>query len=204
MSDPRAWYSAVLYWPVKFLGTRRAHPCLKGSRFVHWCAVVLEQEGAMHKAVPTKLGAWNYSKCLVWSSIKSSFQPRPTPENPSPHPNILTFALQASTHAPPGNGQTQTRPLDREALSLQGTRLRCSPLRHPRVGCSCRAVEVHFLPRLYVQLLSESHVCIKRGGRQFLDFCVNFWICVRLLRRLSSAAVLSGFHFGLLALTFDR
>lgn len=34
-------------------GAEPAHPC----RFVHWCALVLEQEGAVHKAVPTKLGA---------------------------------------------------------------------------------------------------------------------------------------------------
>lgn len=70
---------------------------------MHWCAVMLEQEGAIHKAVPTNLGAWNYSKCLVCWSIKSSFQPSPTTENPShtiiPPTNFTLGTLQASMHA---------------------------------------------------------------------------------------------------------
>lgn len=44
--------SGVLGRPAKPPGAKPAHPCPCGSRFVHWCAAVLEQEGAIHKAVP--------------------------------------------------------------------------------------------------------------------------------------------------------
>lgn len=39
--------------------TTVAHARRYRSCFVHWGAVVLEQEGAGSKAVPTKSGAWN-------------------------------------------------------------------------------------------------------------------------------------------------
>ncbi|KAI4874159.1 hypothetical protein NFI96_015523 [Prochilodus magdalenae] len=38
--------------PVQFLHTRLAHPCLYGVCSVHWCAVMLEQEGAVPKLSP--------------------------------------------------------------------------------------------------------------------------------------------------------
>ncbi|KAI4881870.1 hypothetical protein NFI96_008273 [Prochilodus magdalenae] len=38
--------------PVQFLHTRLAPPCLYGACSVHWCAVMLEQEGAVPKLSP--------------------------------------------------------------------------------------------------------------------------------------------------------
>ncbi|KAK3573046.1 hypothetical protein QTP86_012220 [Hemibagrus guttatus] len=37
---------------VKFLHTKLTHPCLYGPCFVHWCAVMLEQEGVIPKLFP--------------------------------------------------------------------------------------------------------------------------------------------------------
>uniref|UniRef100_A0A667XDP1 Niban apoptosis regulator 2b n=1 Tax=Myripristis murdjan TaxID=586833 RepID=A0A667XDP1_9TELE len=38
--------------PVKFIHTRLCHPCLYGPCFVHWCTVMLEEEGARSKLFP--------------------------------------------------------------------------------------------------------------------------------------------------------
>ncbi|KAK3537321.1 hypothetical protein QTP70_007710 [Hemibagrus guttatus] len=38
--------------PVKFLHTKLIQPCLYGACFVHWCAVMLEQEGVNPKLFP--------------------------------------------------------------------------------------------------------------------------------------------------------
>ena len=35
--------------PVKFLHPKLAHPCIYGPCLVHWCTVMLEQEGAHPK-----------------------------------------------------------------------------------------------------------------------------------------------------------
>ena len=43
--------------PVKFLQTKLARPYLYGPCFVHWCAVMLEQEGAIPKLFPQ---SWEY------------------------------------------------------------------------------------------------------------------------------------------------
>ncbi|KAK3536251.1 hypothetical protein QTP86_000154 [Hemibagrus guttatus] len=53
---PKVFYRVevrTLCRPVKFLHTKLTHPCLYGPCFVHWCAVMLEQEGV----IPKKLGA---------------------------------------------------------------------------------------------------------------------------------------------------
>ena len=38
--------------PVKFLHPKITHSCLYGPCFVHWCAVMLEQERAIPKLFP--------------------------------------------------------------------------------------------------------------------------------------------------------
>lgn len=158
--DQQAWHSGVLCWPVKFLGTKLAHPCLNGSCFVHWCAVVLEQEGAIHKAVPTNLGAWNYSKCLVCWSIKSSFQPSPTTENPShtiiPPTAFTLGALQAGTHTSPGKRQTQTCPPEDTSPLFPAP---ASKGRMQLLGCGNP-----FLQPLYVLELILSQHQVQRTG----------------------------------------
>ena len=45
--------------PVKFIHTKLSHPCLYAPCFVHWCTVMLEQEGAKKKRVKKK----NNKKC---------------------------------------------------------------------------------------------------------------------------------------------
>ena len=69
MLDEKAWLSVsalihpkgVLSGGGQFLHTKLAHPCLYGACFVHWCAVMLEQEGAVPK-LSHKVGSMEWSK----------------------------------------------------------------------------------------------------------------------------------------------
>jgi len=62
--------------PVKLLHTKLAHPCLYGPCFVHWCAVMLEQEGAFPKLLPQSWEDEIVQNVLVLKQIIFSLEVR--------------------------------------------------------------------------------------------------------------------------------
>lgn len=58
---------------VKFFYTKLSHPCLYGHCFVHWCALVLEQEWAIPKQFPQCRENKIVQNASVCWRIKSSF-----------------------------------------------------------------------------------------------------------------------------------
>lgn len=59
--------------PVKFFYTKPSHPCLYGHCFVHWCALLLEQEWAIPKQFPQIRENEIVQNASVRWRIKSSF-----------------------------------------------------------------------------------------------------------------------------------
>ncbi|KAK3533131.1 hypothetical protein QTP70_008806 [Hemibagrus guttatus] len=73
--------------PVKFLHTKLNHPCLYGPCFVHWCAVMLEQEVAIPKLFPQSWEHEIVQNVLVFISVLLANRCRVAcfPSTPSPY-----------------------------------------------------------------------------------------------------------------------
>ncbi|KAI4895799.1 hypothetical protein NFI96_004488 [Prochilodus magdalenae] len=96
--------------PVQFLHTRLAPPCLYGACSVHWCAVMLEQEGAVPK-LSHKVGSMEWSR-VSWSAealrvpLTGTKGRSPTPEHhphtiiPPPPNFTLGTALEKKSYVP--------------------------------------------------------------------------------------------------------
>lgn len=68
---------------VKFFHTSFTQPCLHGPSPVHWCTIMLKQEGTIPLFPPTKLRAGNFWKMFWYAEIlRAPF----TETMGSPHP----------------------------------------------------------------------------------------------------------------------
>ena len=84
--------------------TKLSHPCLYGLCFVHWCTVMLEQEGAIPKLLPQSWGHGIVSmlKHSEFLSLEIRGQAQflkntPTPQSPLHQTLHLAQCSQAST-----------------------------------------------------------------------------------------------------------
>ena len=82
--------------------------------FVHWCTVILEQEGAIPKLFPQSWEHEIVQHLLVFWSIQSSkpISWKTTPHYNPPPPNFTLGTMQSDKYCSPGNLQTQTLPSD--------------------------------------------------------------------------------------------
>ena len=156
--------------PVKFILTKLPHPCLYGPCFVHWCSVMLEQEGAS-QSCSHKVGSMELSNISWYAEgfrvpYTGTEGPSPAPEK-QPHtiirppPNFTlgsqTVTVLLATAKPRLVHQIvrwrseiyHSRERVSTALESSGGTLTplhptlCIALADVRLGCSCLAMETH-------------------------------------------------------------